>query len=189
MVLLEEAGHSESIELIDGMGSPVSPNEQALAAHPLGKIPCLILDDSTSLYDSRVITRYLDDKFKLSLYPSGDAAWPVLTLEAHADAILDAAVLCVYEVRCREEAIHSTDWLDAQRGKIKRALDAIEQQWMPLLQQEPTIAHIAVACALGYLDFRAEMGGFDNWRTDRPKLSEWGEAFSARPSMKATAPA
>lgn len=189
MVVVEEAGQRDSVELVDGFGSPVAPSENALAANPLGKIPCLILDDGTSMYDSRVITRYLNDKFGLSLYPSGRASWPHLTLEAHADAILDAGVLCVYEARCRDKAIHSTEWLEAQRGKINRALDAIETQWMPYLSGDLTIAHIGVGCAVEYLDFRAEMGGFSDWREARPQLHEWATLFSNRSSMKATVPA
>jgi len=189
MVLLEEAGQRDSVEIVDAMGSPIAPNENALAANPVGKIPCLLLDDGSALYDSRVITRYLDSKFKLGMYPSGDAEWPAITLEAHADAMLDAGILCVYEVRCRDESIHSQEWLTAQRGKVNRGLDAIEKQWIPFLQGNSTIAHVGVACALEYFDFRAEMGGFTDWRSGRPKLAEWGKAFSERPSMKATQPA
>jgi len=189
MVLLEEAGQRNAVEIVDGFGSPVAPSDNAIAANPLGKIPCLILDDDTALYDSRVITRYLNDQFNLSLYPAGDDAWSTLTLEAHADAMLDAGVLCVYEVRCRDEAIHSSEWLEDQRGKINRGLDSIEKHWMPLLEGDMTIAHVGVGCALEYFDFRSEMGGFGDWREGRPKLSQWGKAFSERASMKATIPA
>jgi len=188
MVLLCEAGKSDAVELIDGFGSPVAPNENALAANPLGKIPCLVLDNGTRLYDSRVITRYLDSLYEQSLYPAGDAAWATLTLEAHADAILDAAVLCVYEARCRDEATQSADWLSAQRGKVSRGLDALEKDWITHLQGELDIGHIGVACALEYLDFRAELGGWDDWRPGRPKLEAWINTFSQRPSMKATVP-
>ena len=188
LVLLEEAGQSGSIELVDGFGSPVAPSDNAIAANPLGKIPCLILDDGTPMYDSRVITRYLDKKFNLSLYPGGDAEFTTLTLEAHADAMMDAAILCVYEVRCRDESIHSGDWLNGQRGKISRALDALEEKWIPHLEGNMDIGHVAVGCALGYMDFRAEMGGWGEWRSNRPKLSAWGEKFSERPAMKATVP-
>ena len=107
MVLLEEAGQTGAVELIDGFGAPTAPNADVLAANPIGKIPCLIRDDGPAVYDSRVITRYLDAKFNAGLYPSGDAVWNTLTLEAHADGMLDAGILCVYEVRCRDEADRS----------------------------------------------------------------------------------
>ncbi len=188
LVLLEEAGKTGSVELVDGFGSPVAPSDNALAANPVGKIPCLLLDDGTPVYDSRVITRYLDKKFNLSMYPGGDAEFPTLTLEAHADAMLDAAILCVYEVRCRDEKIHSADWLNAQRDKIKRGLDALETNWMPHLKGTVGIGHIGVACVLGYMDFRAEMGGWGDWRENRPQLTAWGEEFLERRALKATAP-
>ena len=188
LVLLEQAGQTDAVEMVDGFGSPVAPSENAIAANPVGKIPCLVLDDGSSIYDSRVITRYLDKKFNLSMYPGGDAEFKTLTLEAHADAILDACILCVYEVRCRDEAIHSADWLTAQRGKVNRGLDALEQNWISHLKGTIDIGHIGVGCVLGYLDFRSEMGGWGNWREGRPQLTSWGEEFLQRPVMKSTAP-
>ena len=189
LVLLEEAGQRSEIELIDGFGSPTQPNKAAVAANPLGKIPCMILDDGARLYDSRVITRYLDNRYGLGVYPQGDTAWVTLTLEAHADAMLDAAVLCVYETRCREEAIRSPEWLAAQRAKIIRGLDALETQWLNHLAGPMDIGHIGVGCVLGYLDFRKSMGGWSDWRDNHPGLVAWADAFMQRPAMKATAPA
>ena len=157
MVVLEEAGKTASVELLDGFGSPIAPSANAMAVNPLGKIPSLELDDGTSLYDSRVITRYLDSLYKLGLYPDGEHSFKTLTLEAHADAILDAGILCVYEARCRDEAIHSQEWLNAQRGKISRALDALETNWLSHLNGEMDIGHIGVGCALEYMDFRQEL--------------------------------
>ncbi|MEO1612270.1 MAG: glutathione S-transferase family protein [Pseudomonadota bacterium] len=187
MVVLEEAGKAGDVELIDGFGAPTAPNDNVTAANPIGKIPALI-DGERTVYDSRVVTRYLDAKFGLGLYPEGDAIWDVLTLEAHADGVLDAGVLCVYEVRCREDAERSSAWTSAQAGKVARGLDAIEANWMGHLSGPLNAAQIGVGCALGYLDFRREMGGWGDWRDGRPALAAWGEAFLARPSMIATAP-
>jgi len=145
MVLLEEAGQRDAVEIVDGMGSPVAPNDDVLAANPVGKIPCLILDDGSSVYDSRVITRYLDSKFNLGMYPQGDAAWKTLTLEAHADAMLDAAILCVYEIRCRDAAHHSPEWVDGQRRKVTGGLAAPStilisaQRWVVSATGERTV--------------------------------------------------
>ena len=102
MVVLELAGKAQEVELVDGMGSPVAPNADVTTHNPVGKIPCLVLDDGQTLFDSRVITRYLNDRYGLSLYREGAQQWPTLTLEAHCDGILDASVLAVYETRCRE---------------------------------------------------------------------------------------
>ena len=126
MVLLEEAGKVGEVELIDGFGSPVSPNEALIAVNPIGKIPSLILEDGRAIYDSRVVTRYLDAIFDTGFYPDDEKVWTTLTLEAHADGILDAAILCVYEVRCRNEEIRSADWVSGQHAKICRGLDYIK---------------------------------------------------------------
>ena len=187
MVLLEEAGKAGDVELIDGFGAPTAPNDNVTSANPIGKIPCLIDGDRT-VYDSRVITRYLDAKLGAGLYPDGDAVWDALTLEAHADGMLDAGVLCVYEVRCREESERSSAWTSAQSEKLSRGLDAVENGWMEYLDGPVTMAHVGVGCVLGYHDFRREMGGWSDWRDGRAKLSEWSETFLARPSMTATAP-
>jgi len=191
MVILEEAGQAANVELIDGFGSPVAPNAAAIASNPLGKIPSLQLDDGTVLYDSRVITRYLDHQFKLGLYPGDERSFKTLTLEAHADAILDAGILCVYEARCRDKSIHSKEWLEAQGNKIARGLDALESHWIPHLQTADKaldIGHVGVGCALEYLDFRQEMCAWPDWRTKHPALDQWGKEFSKRASMLATVP-
>lgn len=188
MVLLEEAGKTGDVELIDGFGSPTAPNEAVLAANPIGKIPCLIPEDGAVIYDSRVITRYLDNRFDVGFYPHDNSIWSTLTLEAHADGILDAAVLSVYETRCREEAIRSADWVSAQHAKIARGLDALESRWLDHLSGPLGMGHIGVGCVLGYLDFRAELGGWPAWREAHPGLAAWGDAFLERASMHATAP-
>ena len=188
MVLLEEAGKTEEVELVDGFGSPTAPNEAVVSANPIGKIPCLIPDGGPAIYDSRVITRYLDAQFGTGFYPADDAIWSTLTLEAHADGMLDAAVLSVYESRCRDEAVRSADWVAGQHAKITRGLDALEASWLNHLAGPVDMGHIGVGCVLGYLDFRAELGGWPGWRDGHPQLAEWGDAFLQRPAMQATAP-
>ncbi|MEX2519449.1 MAG: glutathione S-transferase [Paracoccaceae bacterium] len=189
MVVLEEAGKTGDVALIDGAGSPVAPNPAVIAANPLGKVPCLVRDDGPALFDSRVITRYLDAKYGAGLYPEGEAVWTTLVLEALADGVLDAALLCIYEVRTRPEETHSADWLAGQRGKISRSLDALERDWIDHLAGPVDMGVVGAACALEYLDFRAGMGGWGDWREGRPKLTGWQGGFASRPSMKATAPA
>jgi glutathione S-transferase len=188
MVVLEEAGKTGEVELVEGFGSPTAPNEAVVKSNPIGKIPCLVLDSGQTVYDSRVITRYLDARFGTGLYPAGEDLWSTLTLEAHADGILDAAVLSVYEIRCRSEDIRSAEWVAGQHAKIKRGLDALESDWLGQLAGPLDIGHIGVGCVLGYLDFRIEMGGWPDWRSGRPGLASWGGAFLERASMKATAP-
>ena len=127
MVVLELAGQTQVVELIDGMGSPLAPNSDVTTHNPVGTIPCLILDDGQALFDSRVITRYLDSQFGAGLYPDGDAGWKNATLEALCDGMLDAGILCVYEFRCRPEEYRYDEWLEGQRAKISRGLEVLER--------------------------------------------------------------
>ena len=188
MVLLEEAGQTGAVELVDGFGAPTAPNADVLAANPIGKIPCLVRDEGPAIYDSRVITRYLDAQFGAGLYPAGDAVWSTLTLEAHADGMLDAGILCVYEVRCRDENDRSAAWVEAQRAKIESGLNAVEANWMEHLSGPLDMGQVGVGCVLDYMDFRAEMGGFADWRSGRPNLTAWASDFLERPAMVATRP-
>ena len=98
---------------------------------------------------------------------------------------MDAALLVRYEGAIRPEALQWQDWKDGQLGKIHRALDALEAIASEL-QGPVDIAQIAVACALGYLDFRLSHLG---WRQGHPGLERFFAAFSERESMKATVPA
>ena len=184
MVLIHESG-LQDIERINATGTPLDPGSIPVARNPLGKVPALDLDDGTTLYDSRVICRYLDTVAKAGLYPAPPRLWDTLTLEATADGILDAALLMVYEGRLRPEALRYAPWVSAQWAKIDRALDAIEQRWMPHLSGTLDAGQIALGCALGYLDFRLDAR---NWRQDRPHLCAWDATFSQRPSMQATRP-
>lgn len=165
--------------------SPVHGEERINAANPLGKIPALVRDEGPTLYDSRVITRYLDATRGGNLYPAA-RIWEVLTLEATADGIMDAAVGMIYEERYRPEEIRFKPWLDGQWSKVSRALDAIEGQWMSHLAGPLDMGQIATGCALGYLDLRH---GARDWRAGRPALATWYAKFSERPAMTATAPA
>ncbi|WP_050521563.1 glutathione S-transferase [Pseudorhodobacter wandonensis] len=185
VVLLDEAGHSDAVERVLASGTPIDTGTTPLAHNPLGKIPVLEREGGPALYDSRVITRYLDDLFQAGLYPSGPRLWESLTLEATADGILDAAILMVYETRVRPEEKRFDAWVEGQWGKIERALNALESRWMSHLHGPLDIGQIAVACALGYLDFRH---GARNWREGRPLLAAWEAVFADRDSMKASVP-
>ena len=185
MVLLHETGQIDEVQLVTGSGSPVDPGTAPLEANPLGKVPALERPDGPALYDSRVICRYLDDRAGAGLYPQGARHWDTLTVEATADGILDAALLMVYEGRLRPEELRFAPWVEGQWAKVDRALDALETRWIAHLDGPLDAGQIAVACALGYLDFRH---GARGWRTARPHLSAWYDRFAARPSMMATIP-
>ena len=182
-VLLHESGQTGSVTMVPTTGNPVA-DEAPFTENPLGKIPCLARDDGGPMFDSRVICRYLDTRFDAGLYPQ-DRIWDVLTLEALADGLMDAAILVVYESRWRPEQERSATWVDGQWFKVTRALDALNDGWMPHLGGAVDMGQIAVACALGYLDFRHDDRA---WRTGRKALAGWYETFSARASMQATRP-
>ena len=185
LVLLHETGQGEAVTLVTVTGSPYQPETQPIAANPLGKVPVLERDDGPALADSRVICRYLDARAGAGLYPDPPRLWEVLTLEALADGIGEAAVAMMYEIRFRPEETRHAPWVEAQWGKVARSLDAIEARWLSHLAGRLDAAQIALGCMLGYLDFRH---GPRDWRAGRPGLAAWYDAFAQRPSMLATLP-
>ncbi|MGD9863601.1 MAG: glutathione S-transferase [Pseudodonghicola sp.] len=182
--LIHETGQQADVEEVPVATTPVKTAEEVWSANPLGKIPALVLEDGRAIYDSRVITRYLDARAQAGLYPE-DRIWDVLTLEATADGILEAAVLMVYEGRVRPEAFRYGPWVEAQWGKAISALKAINDGMMDQLSGPLDMGQVAVGCALGYLDFRHSDR---DWRAECPALAEWYAEFETRPGMAATRP-
>jgi glutathione S-transferase len=187
MLVLHETGQLARVALAPASGTPVAPDEGVVAANPLGKIPALEREDGPTLFDSRVICRYLDSLHSgRKLYPEPPALWTTLTLEALADGLVDAAILCVYETRLRPEEIRFAPWVEGQRLKVTRALDALEAGWLAHLRGPTDMGALAVACALGYLDLR--FPDLD-WRAARPGLAAWMETAATRPGFAETTPA
>ena len=184
MVVLHETGLADQVALEDGSTTPYDANPGVLEINPLGKVPCLVTDAGLALYDSTVITRYLDGLHAgPKLYPSGDAEFPALVMEATGNAMMEAALAVVYEGRLREEGKRSEEWMAAQRAKIARALDMLEgRKFADALD----IGQISVGCALGYLDFRMTDW---NWRSSRPNLAGFARRLLKRPAFEATTPA
>jgi glutathione S-transferase len=162
----------------------VDPSDSLRRQNPLGKIPVLILEDATAIYDSPVILQYLDHRAGGGrIVPTApDRRFAALRLEALCDGILDAGILRVYEGRWRPPEHHVAKWLDHQAAKIARALTALEAD-PPGLDAPPDVGQITAACALGYLDLRFEGA----WRRDHPRLVAWLDAFAAAvPAFAAT---
>jgi glutathione S-transferase len=181
-VLLRETKQLKNVEEVSIATSPFQVNEQAKAANPTGRIPSLIRADGPALYDSRVITRYLDAKAAAGMYPEA-RLWDVLTVEATGDSMMDSAVSISYELRLRPQEKVSSEWTDAQWTKVMGGCDALQSQWMDLLNGPLTMAHISIACALGYLDLRHDAR---NWRQGHDALAAWFADFSKRPSFRKT---
>jgi glutathione S-transferase len=178
-------GLDDRIEVTQVDTNPLE-NPDIVRANPLGKIPALVVDGDTAVFDSHVICEYLDNLAPAPvLFPKGGVERVrTLTLGALADGILDAALLLVYEKRFRPEERWHAPWQARQQLKIDRSLDALEQK-PPVWKDAPDYGHLTLAVALGYLDFRHE----GSWRAGHPGLVAWLDQFAnAVPSFETTRP-
>ena len=167
-----------------------APDTTIQHTNPLGKVPCLVMEDGSTLYDSRVIAEYLDTLTPVCklLPPNGRERAEVKVWEALADGVLDAAVLVRLEKTLRPEAQQSQDWIERQWAKVHAGLRAMSEG----LGESPfcmgnhyTLADVAVGCALGWIAFRFPEVA---WRGDYPNLARLFEKLSERPSFKDTIP-
>jgi glutathione S-transferase len=180
-ICADELGLMARIEIINADTN--DPSEALRQQNPLGKIPTLVLEDGSALYDSRVIIEYLDHVAGGGkIIPLDETRFRELTLQALGDGIMDACILRIYETRWRAEDRREQKWLDHQIGKAARSLAVIEAK-PPALAKAPMIGAITIACALGYLDLRFEGA----WRADYPNLVAWLDDFAAMvPSFEKT---
>ena len=166
-----------------------APDSKIQSFNPLGKVPCLIMEDNSSLFDSAVIVEYLDTLSPVSrLIPQGgrDRA-AVKCWEALADGAMDACVIIIKELQ-RPAKQQSAEWIERQYGKIKATIEHMEKG----LGDDPfcmginfTLADIAVGCLLGLLDFRfAHL----EWRNEHPNLDRLYQKLAARQSFLDTVP-
>lgn len=166
------------------------PDTTISLSNPLGKVPCLIMEDGGAMFDSRVIVEYLDTLTPVGkLIPGqGRERAGVKCWEALADGVLDAAALMRVESTQRSDSQRSQAWVDRQMGKVRSGLKAMSSG----LAETPycagnhySLADVAVGCALGGLAFRfPEI----RWQDDYPNLARLFEKLSERPSFKDTAP-
>ena len=191
LVSAHELGLRERIELVPAAAHPVNRDRALVAQNPLGKIPTLVTDDGVVLYDSRVICEYLNALGDGRLIPpaalnSGPGAtrWTVLGDQALADGIMDAAILTRYETAVRPEELRWNDWVLGQLDTVQCGLVEIERR-AAAFGNRVDIGTIAIACALGYLDFRfASLA----WRGQHAHTAAWFERYAKRDSMAATRP-
>lgn len=180
----------KKIELPLALENVWAQDSQITQSNPLGKIPCLVLDDGEAIFDSRVIVEYADTLNPVNrLIPdSGKERAVVKTWEALADGIIDAAILARLEKTWRPEQEQSQAWYDRQIGKVNTALDAISQKlgdnaWC--FSNKLSLADISVACALDYLVFR-----FPDlaWKQKYENLSHFHSKMMSRTAFIETAP-
>ncbi|AEG51043.1 Glutathione S-transferase domain protein [Sphingobium chlorophenolicum L-1] len=184
-IALEILGLGERVTLVPVSTTPVAPAEELAAINPIAKIPVLVTASGSRIYGSAVIADYLQTlaDAPVLIPASGDARWEVLHRQALIDGMTEAAVMSRYE-QLRPAELRWAPWVDAQMEKVWRGLEAMEAD-SPALDGEPTIAEIALACLLGYLDFRF---ADRPWREDFPELARWFGVFDQRPEMVLTAP-
>lgn len=153
--------------------STLDPDDRLRQVNPLGKIPALLLEDGSALYDSRVIVEFLEARYGDGTILPGDPdrRFRQLTLAALAEGINDALLMVTYEGRFREPEQISQVWLDHQYGKIRRGLTEVCRNLDEYLA--PGIAAITLACALGYADWRQQI----DWRAEFPPLAPWLDEF------------
>jgi glutathione S-transferase len=180
VLLATELGLDARIERDALTLTPYEPNPLVTALNPLGKIPVLVTDDGQALFDSIVICEYLahlaGDKH---WFPAaGPKRWAALRANAVADGLLEAAQLMRFE-SIRPDGHRYDKWTDAQRGKLERGFAFLEQH----LPAADDIGGLAVAAALGWLDFRFPQLA---WRAEAPRLAAWLAAMEQRPSVHAT---
>lgn len=165
-------GYAMDAETVDTNADP----DDLIKANPLGKIPCLVLDDGQGVFDSRVIMQFIGRETGNALYPRNAAKrLEAERLEALADGLCDCLLAHVYERRMRpEEKVH-LPWLERQWSKALRALDELNEN-PPKLTKKTTGGHIALRATLGYLALR-----FDGqWERGRSKLTRWAKRFDER---------
>lgn len=181
-ILLQEK--NLSCEIVEDM--PWNADTVTPEYNPLGKIPVLVRDNGSTLFDSRVIAQYLDGLSSPALIPAeSEARIQVLRWEALADGISDAAA-AVFIERRRDASLQSQDWIARQLGKVRAGFAEAEQ----LLDGQHcngsfSLADIALASALGYVQLRL---GADVPLTDYPRLAAHLLEMEKRPAIATTRP-
>lgn len=182
LVFAHEAGIADRIEVVHHETSPTLRNEQVFAENPLGKVPVLVRPGLPPIFDSDVICAYLDTLHDgRRLIPSeGEARWQALRVQAVAQGLADAGIAVRWETVRRPETLRYPPLRDGYVEKLIASYDWLERELDVVAPVH--VGHIALATALGWLEFR----GLPDFRDKRPRLAAWFDEFDARPSMQAT---
>lgn len=184
-IVLIEKGLDDQVEKIDV--SPYEPGNALLGANPLSKVPTLVLEDGTALYDSGVICDYLDS---LAGVPLGipEVGMPHFVARRRL-ALLDGILEATFNIACernrRPEGERSANWVSHWGKAVARGVEALESEH-EAFGDTLTLVHVSAVCALDYVAFRAP--DLIDWRADHSGLSAWYEEFGERDAMRATRP-
>ncbi|HUI15516.1 MAG TPA: glutathione S-transferase N-terminal domain-containing protein [Xanthobacteraceae bacterium] len=184
MIVAHERGLADRIACVRTVAAMTKPHAELMRDNPLSKIPALVLDDGTVLYDSPVICEYLDALDGApKLFPrEPKARMTALRRQALGDGFLDLMVALRNE---RERAQPSAVHMASTAARQAAVLESLDREAESLTTTPFGIGHIAIGCALSYLDFRF---ADENWRADHRRLANWHAGFAARPSVRATEP-
>ena len=181
----------KKLELDLELADPWNPNPELVRVNPLGKVPALIMEDGTSVFDSRVIVEYLDGLSPVHrLIPEASRdRIAVKRWEAIADGLCDAAIIARLENNRPDKNESSTKQIERQLGKISACLEEMARDLGDrehCVGNTLSLADIAAGCALSYLKFRyAEIA----WEMAHPNLARLYKKLAARASFKTTDPA
>jgi glutathione S-transferase len=184
MIVAHERGLLDRIDCVRTVAAMTKPHAELMQDNPLSKIPTLVLDDGSMLYDSPVICEYLDGLGDApKLFPAeAKARFEALRRQALGDGFLDMLVT----LRNERERVHPSQVHMASTAVRKAAvLQSLEREADALGAAPFGIGAIAIGCALSYLDFRF---ADEDWRKDHPNIARWHATFAARPSVRATEP-
>jgi len=186
MILLHETGLTDRVETVRSVVAMHETNPELMRDNPLNKLPTLVLDDGSALFDSPVVCEYLDGLHTGDrMFPADrDASFKALRWQALGDGLLDLQVLWRNELN-RPAAVQSKPHLAAFEAKVEAALDRLDAEAGALAAAPFGIGHITVGVALSYADFRFPDR---DWRSTRPAIAAWHADFAQRPSVRATEP-
>jgi glutathione S-transferase len=182
LVFAHEVGLVARLRVVHQETSPTVRNEHVLAENPLGKVPVLVRPDAASIFDSDVICAYLDTLHGgRKLIPAeGEVRWQALRVQAVAQGLAEAGIAIRWETVRRPQALRYPPLRDGYVAKLVCTYDWLEDELD--VDSELHVGHIAVATTLSWLEFRE----LPDFRERRPRLTQWFDEFSARPSMRAT---
>jgi len=184
MVAVHELGLVDRITCVRTVAATTKPHAELMRDNPLSKIPTLVLDDGMVIYDSPVICEYLDGLSGApKLHPTEPKARLVaMRRQALGDGFLDLLVLLRDErMRANPSDVHKA----SAAARKAAVLDSVEHEADTMAATPLSVGHIAIGCALSYLDFRyAE----EDWRKAHPRIARWHADFASRPSVRATEP-
>jgi glutathione S-transferase len=186
MVFVHETELLERVEKVRSVTSMLRPNLELMRWNPWSKIPTLVTDDGEVLFDSDVICEYLDSQHHgRKLLPADPAQrWSALRWRAFGSEMLDVLILWRNE-RERQFERQLPQLIEAFSLKLSRGLEFLEREAGQLAVAPFSVGHIAIGCALGYLEWRF---ADHSWRTSHPRLAIWHSGFKQRPSVIATEP-